>query len=249
MTKRVIDALAIKCYTTLTQAMVDAHPEVLPEAVVQALAKHPKLQHQLMVAKGDVCEDTAIEIVKGDGTSVIVQIKETGTGYVRFFMHMLHVLEMDPRSPLVEKTVDAEFAHREDLASFFYNEFGSGANNDDGKVNKYCYEIEMVGEILNDWDYQLLEVKLTDEENSRVHNWCTHDASEDGEIGHPDPDFMDWYHPLRVEAVVEQFDGGEPSGKNRLNSKWFDALVEKANARPANAWVPTPLQRFIFGWL
>ena len=253
MTKRVVDALAIQCCTTLTQAMVDAHPEEFPESIVQVLAKHPKLDYQIKVAKGMLCEDTAIEIIKGDGVSVVVQLKDTGNDNVNFFISLLQEIASRPAplKPLDEPIGCLEFADRVEFRDHFLGEFGYPQLLPDGStIDRSCMEVHAIQQIINDWGPNLIDDKLTVQERDRYENWKNFDASEEGQTGYYDPDFIDCLHPACVHAIYEQFDGNEKTGTNRFGTEWFNSLVEFANAKAlVGAWVPTPIQRFKFGWL
>ena len=247
MTKRVVDRLAIKCCVTLAEELVKGYPKEFPEAMVQALAKHPKLDHQLKVAKGLICEDTSIEIVKGNGDSVVVPIKYTGTEYVRFFTHMLEVFASDPHH-----YANLGFDDRDELVTFFEYEFGYGAMDyQSGDINKHSREFAMVDNILDDWGNHLLEERITDEEKARVDHWKQHgDLLNYGFAGeHPEREFLDWYHTEKVCAITAQFDGNENTGQNAFGPGWFDSLVETMNAKPDDEWIATPLRRLKFGWL
>ena len=248
MSKRVVDPLAIKCCVTLAEALVDGYPEEFPEAIVQALAKHPKLDHQLKVAKGLICKDTAIEFVKGNGDSVVVPIKYTGIEYVRFFTHMLELTEGD-----ANLYIDPDgFDDRDELARFFEYEFGYGAmDHPNGNVDKHSRAFTMVDNILDDWGNHLLEERITDEEKARVDHWKQHGNLHNyGFAGeHPEPEFLDWYHTEKVCAITAQFDGNENTGQNAFGPEWFDSLVEMMNAKPDEEWIATPFRRLKFGWL
>ena len=159
MSKRVVDRLAIKCMVTLSEELVKTYAEEFPESIVQVLAKHPKLDHQLKVAKGHICGDTSIEFVKGsNGDSVVVPIKYTGPEYVRFFTHLIDALESYGRT-VGTTTAETEFENRGGLASFFYDEFG------------------YVSQLTATLDYPNLASRSSSPRRSATASWCRRSSS------------------------------------------------------------------------
>ena len=214
----------------------------LPSKIVELLAKHPNVAHQIEVTRGKICEDAAVEIVKGDGQSVVVQFKD---------LEYRNQALLQTLAAAVKENMDGRLYCTDpgDFSSTWLHlcpGYGSGIDPAQELLESWEIEYDIDTDPRGNED-SVWRGLLTSEEQDRMSNWFQRSQESRDMAEFCGEDEEDWIYYKKQELVAQYLECADGNG---FDAAWFNRLVETAKTRAAeDAWVPPPVVQYTFCWI